>query len=174
MVGLLTTLVAIVLATACGNLRVDPASPRPNVDLPAASAPGRVELAPAILDSFVIPKTGSVNQVPVTGWRGTLLRGFQSGFGTGSSGQVLVLREAELTFGPAAIGTGGTAAVRARIRFKSSLSDASGTEVGRISGEVSARDAATSPTPEAMTANAAQAVEAMYEQIAEKIAHPDK
>jgi hypothetical protein len=30
------------------------------------------------------------------------------------------------------------------------------------------------PTPEAMTANASQATEAMYEQIADKIAHPEK
>src|SRR5262249_32181194 len=90
----------------------------------------------------------------------------------GESHNVLVVREAELTFGPAALSTGGTAAVRATIRFKSSVTDADGRELGRISGEVYARDAATSPTAAAMTANASQAIEAMYEEIGNKIAHP--
>ena len=172
--GLFPLLLAGVSVTACGNLRVDPASPRPNVDLPAAISPAKLTLDPSIQDSFVIPKTGSVNEVPVSGWRTTLTRGFEAGYKGGSTGLVLVLREAELTFGPAAIGSGGTAAVRARIRFKSSVENAAGKEVGRITGEVMARDAATSPTPEAMTANAAQAVEALYEGIAAKIAEPAK
>jgi hypothetical protein len=110
----------------------------------------------------------------VSGWRTTLTQAFANGFKGGSVDRVLVLREAELTFGPAAIGPQGTAAVRARIRFKSSIADASGKEVIRISGDVIARDAATTPTLEAMTANASQATEAMYEQIADKIEHPEK
>jgi hypothetical protein len=165
---------AILLAAGCGNLRVNAATPHPNVDLPAALSPKKLELAPAIADAFVIPKTDAVNQVPVTGWRTTLARGFESGFKDSASQLVLQLREADLSFGPAALGRGGTAAVRARIRFKSSLLDASGKEVGRVFGEVEARDAATSPTPEAMTANASQAVEAMYEAIAAKLAGPAK
>ena len=137
-------------------------------------SPGTLTIAPAIADSFVIPSSPSVNAVPVNGWRGTLERGFEAGFQGGPHDHVLILRDAELSFGPAAIGRGGTAAVRAHIRFKSSLADAAGTELARISGDVDARDAATSPTPEAMTLNASQATEAMYEAIAQKIAHPDK
>lgn len=163
----------LILVAACGNLRVDPASPRPNVDLAPAVSPVSLTLDASIRDSFVIPHTPSVNEVPVSGWRGTLTRGFDAAFKGGASDHVLVLREAELSFGPAAIGMGGTAAVRAHIRFKSSLVDPSGNEVGRISGDVDARDAATSPNPEAMTMNAAQATEAMYEQIADRIAHPE-
>jgi hypothetical protein len=160
---------AILLTAACGNLRVNAASPRPNVDLPAAISPVKLDLDPAIVDEFVIPKTDAVNQVPVTGWRSTLSKGFENGFKGGSSTFVLQLREADLSFGPAAIGPGGTAAVRARIRFKSSIVDASGKELARVGGEVVARDAATSPSPEGMTANASEAVEAMYEGIAAKI-----
>jgi hypothetical protein len=126
-----SSLGALVFVAACGNLRVDPASPRPNVDLAAAISPASLTLDASIRDSFVIPRTPSVNEVPVSGWRGTLTRGFDAGFKGGASGRVLVLREAELSFGPAAIGMGGTAAVRAHIRFKSSLVDPSGAELGR-------------------------------------------
>ena len=150
------------------------ASPRPNVDLPAGISPTKLDLDASIADAFVIPKTDAVNQVPVTGWRTTLTRGFDSGFKGSSTQLVLQLREADLSFGPAALYTGGTAAVYARVRFKSSVIDGAGKEVQRIAGEVVARDAATSPTPEAMTANASQAVEAMYESIAAKIAEPGK
>ncbi len=170
----LRVLLVLCGVAACGNLRVDPASPRPNVDLPSAMSPAAVTLAPGIPDQVVIPKTPSVNAVPVSGWRTTLTRAFENGFKGGSKERVLVLREAELTFGPAALGPGGTAAVRAHIRFKSTVADPSGNELIRIFGEVEARDAATVPTAEAMTANAAQATEAMYEQIAKKILHPDE
>jgi len=92
-----------------------------------------------------------------------------SGFSGGSSHRSLRLRLVQLSFSPVALGPGGTAAVRATIRFKASVLDENGEEVERESGEVSARDAATRPTPEAITANASQAVEAMYETIAAKI-----
>ena len=170
-------MIIYLIATGCGlpqmmlgaELRVDPASPRPNIDLPAAQAPRKLELDPSIVDAFVVPKTDAVNAVPVSGWRTTLMRGFASGFRESSSSRSLKLREVQLSFGPVAIGLGGTAAVRATIRFKVSVLDESGEEVERESGEVSARDAATRPAPEAMTANASQAVEAMYEAIASKI-----
>jgi hypothetical protein len=97
------------------------------------------------------------------------MRGFTSGFNGGSSHRSLRLRDLQLSFSPVALGPGGTAAVRATIRFKASVLDENGEEVERESGEVSARDAATRPTPEAITANASQAVEAMYEAIAVKI-----
>ncbi|HEX8796202.1 MAG TPA: hypothetical protein VF765_34870 [Polyangiaceae bacterium] len=151
------------------NLRVDPASPRPNVDLPAAGAPSRLKLGDSIVDQFVIPKSDSVNAVPVSGWRTTLSRGFDSGFKGGTSGLVLQIREAELTFAPAALRGGITSAARARIRYKASLLDPSGKELARLSGDADAHDAITQPQPSAMTANAAQAVEAMYETIAAKL-----
>src|SRR6185436_813547 len=131
---------------ACGNLRVDPASPRPNVDLPPEMSPSALTLDPAIPDSFVIPKTPSVNKVPVSGWRSTLTAAFHNGFKVAPGGPVVILREASLSFGPAAIKAAGTAAVRARIRFKATITDASGQELGRISGDVDAHDAATVPS----------------------------
>jgi len=151
------------------NLRVDPAAPRPNVDLPAAEAPSKLQIDDSIVDQFVIPKSDSVNAVPVSGWRSTLTRGFESGFKGGSSGLVLQIREAELTFAPAALVGGVTAAARARIRYKASLLDPSGKELVRLSGDADAHDAVTQPQPPALTANAAQAVEAMYEKIAAEL-----
>lgn len=148
------------------DLRVDPASPRPNVDLPAAAAPSKLQLDDSIVDQFVIPKSDSVNAVPVSGWRSTLTHGFESGFKGGTSGLVLQIREADLTFAPAALIGGVTAAARARIRYKASLLDPSGKEIARLSGDADAHDVATRPQPSALTANAAQAVEAMYEAIA--------
>lgn len=166
-------MIAYLMVAGCGlmlgELRVDPASPHPNIDLTAAQAPHTLELDPGIVDSFVVPKTDSVNDVPVSGWRTTLMRGFASGFKDSSSNRSLRLRDLQLSFSPVALGPGGTAAVRATIRFKASVLDENGEEVERESGEVSARDAATRPTPEAITANASQAVEAMYEAIAVKI-----
>jgi hypothetical protein len=162
------------IVAGCGSmlgaeLRVDPASPHPNIDLLPTQMPHTLELDPSIMDAFVVPKTDAVNEVPVSGWRSTLMRGFTSGFIGGSSHRSLRLRDLQLSFSPVALGPGGTAAVRATIRFKASVLDENGEEVERESGEVSARDAATRPTPEAITANASQAVEAMYEAIAVKI-----
>lgn len=162
--------VLVALSACVPNLRVDPASPRPNVDLPAAVSPSKLELDESIADQFVIPKSDSINAVPVSGWRTTLTRGFDSGFKGGTSGLVLQIREADLTFSPAALRGGITSAARARIRFKASILDPSGKELARVSGDADAHDAATQPQPPAMTANAAQAVEAMYEGIAAKLA----
>jgi hypothetical protein len=49
-----------------GELRVDPASPRPNIDLLPTQMPHRLELDPSIMDAFVVPKTDAVNEVPVS------------------------------------------------------------------------------------------------------------
>jgi hypothetical protein len=157
---------------ACGNLRVDPASPRPNVNISPDITPIKLTLDPEIPDNFVIPETPAVNQVPVNGWRGTLTAAFHNAFKGGASDRVLILRVAALSFGPAVLSETGTEAVRARLRFKASVTNASGQELSRISGDVVSRDAATTASPEAMTASASQATEAMYEQIADKLAHP--
>ena len=64
----------VALLTGCWHLAVGPASPRPNVMLAQDKSPATLVLAPGIPDQFVIPSTGSVNKVPVRGWRTTLDR----------------------------------------------------------------------------------------------------
>jgi len=131
----------------------------------AARSPSALQLDASILDAYTIPSTASVNAVPVTGWRGTLESGFHSAFPGASSGRTLQLLQAELSFGAAAVGMGGTAAVRASIRFKARLLDASGKELGAVAGTADAHDANTSASEGGMTANASEAVEALYEML---------
>jgi hypothetical protein len=154
----------------CWHLAVGPAAPRPNVMLAQDKTPAALVLDPGIADTFVIPGTGSVNSVPVRGWRGTLEAGFRSAFPPGSpTGRKLELIEAELTFAPAAVGFGGTAAVRANIRFKARVLDASGKEIGVLAGNAAAREANVSASEAGMTDNASKAVEALYEVLATEL-----
>ena len=51
----------------CANLAVAPSSPHPNVMLPADKTPAALVLAPQIPQSFTVPGTASVNEVPVRG-----------------------------------------------------------------------------------------------------------
>jgi hypothetical protein len=129
--------------------------------------PAAIVLDPAIRDEFVIPGTGSVRQVTVRSWRTTLTAGYQSAFLTaGSSGRRLLLLKADLSFGPAAVSSAGTAAVFAAIRYQAKLLDSSGNELGAIAGNAQAREANTSVREAAMTDNASKAVEALYEALA--------
>lgn len=161
-------LTLMLLATGC-VLNVGPASPHPNVMVHASEAPAALVLAPTIAESFVIPGTGSINQVNVTGWRTTLETGFHNAFPAESgSGRQLELLQAELGFSPRAVGRGGTAAVSANIRFKARLVSRSGEELGVLAGTAQAREAITRPS--GMTDNASKAVEAMYEMLTEELA----
>src|SRR5581483_10936065 len=86
----------------CWHLEVGPASPRPNVMLTPDRVPAALVLAAAVSNDDVIPATGSVNEVPVHGWRQTLETGFHNAYGTpGVLGRKLEILEAELTFSPA-------------------------------------------------------------------------
>jgi hypothetical protein len=147
------------------HLAVGPATPRPNVAIAPEKRPAKLVLGPAVADAYVVPKTGSVNEVPVRGWRGTLEAGYASAFPAAPTGRTLTIEEAELSFSPAAAGPGGTAAVYAVIRFKARVVDETGTKGGELAGTAQAREADVSPTEEGMTDNAAKAVEAMYEVI---------
>jgi hypothetical protein len=159
--------ICFVFLTGCWDLSVGPATPKPNVMLAQSQTPSQLVLASSIQDAFTIPSSGSVNSVPVSGWRSTLEYGFHSAFPTGSpDGRRLELLLAELAFGAAGVGMGGTAAVRASIRFKARLLDRSGGELAVLAGTAIARDANTSASPEGMTANASQAVEVLYEKLA--------
>ncbi len=161
----------LMVLPACGHLVVGPAVPRPNVMLAAVKVPAELVLAPTVPDAFVIPGTGSVNAVPVTGWRGTLDAGFKNAFASpGKDGRKLEILMAELSFGAAVVsGQFGTVAVTAAIRFKARLLDASGRELGALAGTAPARESNGSPTPAGMTDNAAKAVEALYETLAAEL-----
>jgi hypothetical protein len=151
--------------TGCvfGDLTVNPASPRPNVVIAADKSPTTLILAPSIPNDYVIPGTGSINEVTVHGWRQTLDAGFHAAFGGGPSGRKLELMEAELEFKPAAVGQGGTRAVVAAIRYKARVLDAQGQELSVYAGRATAREANTAANPQGMTDNASKAVESLYE-----------
>ncbi len=153
------------LVAACGHLAVEPSSPHPNVMLPANKVPGTLVLAPEITENFTIAGNASVNEVPVRGWRSTLTAGFRNAFPSGAEGgPKLELIEANLSFAPAAVGSGGTAAVVATIRFKARVIDRTGERA--LAGTVRAREANTSASEAGMTDNASKAVEALYEALA--------
>jgi hypothetical protein len=164
---LLATLVvaSATLVAGCWHLAVGPSSPRPNVVLAEGKTPGEILLTPGVSDDFVIPGNASVNQIPVHGWRQTLEAGFHNAFPSGAGKRKLELLSAELTFAPAAVGRGGTAAVVATIRFKARTLDGSGKELGVVAGTVQAREPNVSPTEAGMTDNASKAVEALYEML---------
>jgi hypothetical protein len=158
-------IISVLLIPGCwfSNLAVSPASPRPNVMLAEAKTPASLVLAPDIANDFVIPQNASMNAVPVHGWRQTLEAGFHNAFPSGSAGRKLELFSAELTFAPAAVGRGGTAAVVATIRFKARVLDPSGKELAVLAATAVAREANVSPSEAGMTDNASKAVEALYE-----------
>ena len=92
----LTAMIVQLMVAGCGlmlggELRVDPASPHPSIDLLPAQTPRKLELDPSIMEAFVVSKTDAVNEVPVSAWRSTLMRGFTSGFTGGSSNRSLRL-----------------------------------------------------------------------------------
>jgi hypothetical protein len=166
---LLAVFACSVSLCACSNLAVGPSSPRPNILLTADKTPARLVMGPAIKNDLTIADTASVNEVPVRGWRVTLEYGFRNAFPRAESGRTLELIEAELSFGPAAVGPGGTAAVVAHVRFKARVTDAAGAEVAALAGTATAREANTSASEEGMTRNAQLAVEALYEKLAAEL-----
>ena len=155
------------LVTACGPLKVGPATPRPNVVVAQANTPSVVLIAPGVPDQFVIPEANGIRSVNVRGWRGTLQAAFHNAFPSGGpNGRKLELVSVELSFAPAAVSAHyGVAAIIAQIRYKVRLLDASGQELGAAAGTVEAREASVSAKEEAMTNNAAKAVEALYEKV---------
>jgi uncharacterized lipoprotein YbaY len=158
---------AALLLSGC-SLNVGPSSPHPNVMVRANDAPAALVLDPSIQESFVIPRTGSINPVNVTGWRTTLENAFHNAFPEGNGGRKLEILQAELGFSPRAVSQAGTAAVSANIRFKARLVSATGDELGVLAATAQAREAVTNVND--TTANAAKAVEAMYEMLASEMA----
>lgn len=165
-------IVTVALFAGCRpNLTVVPTTPKPNVALSADSAPAALKLADSVKDEFSTTEEGGVMAVPVKGWRSTLTKGFESAFNpSGKEGRTLEILMADLSFAPAAVAANhNVVAVRAQIRFKARLLAADGTELGIVAGTAEARDANTSPSSETMTANAAQAVETMYEGLTSEL-----
>ncbi len=154
---------------ACAGGAIGPAAPRPNVVVAPGTAPASLALGSAVLDAFETPAGAGIVSVNVTGWRGTLTTAFQNAFnGVASGGLTLELMETELSFSPAAVnGNGSTVAAVAGIRFKARLLSADGQEVAALAGTVHARDPITSNGQ--MTANASQAVEALYETLVREL-----
>ena len=148
-----------------GHMAVGPATPHPNVVVAPEKAPGTLVLGPSVDNDFVIPATGSVREVPVHGWRATLEAAFHSAFSAPSSDRKLEILEARLSFAPAAVSRGATAAVTATIAFKARVLDGHDVELGIVAGTAQAKEANVSVTEAAMTDSAAKAVESLYEAL---------
>ncbi|HSC88523.1 MAG TPA: hypothetical protein VLC09_14675 [Polyangiaceae bacterium] len=162
-------ILALAASLAGCTPKVGVGSPKPNVALSGDKAPAELELDAAVPDAFTTPKT-SVTAVEVTGWRTTLTNGFQAAFGGATSSYKLHIVMAELSFAPAAVSSGGGVhAVRAQVRYKVRIVGSDGAELGVATGTVEAREANAVASEEAMTANASQAVEAMYETISAQL-----
>lgn len=160
---------------ACTS-NVGPLNPKPNVMVRPDIAPSRLVVDASVKDSFVISHPGAYLDVHVTGWRQSLQNGFGNAFPAGAtSGRTLELLQANLSFAPAAASTWGVAAVVAMIRFKARLVDRTGTEVASLAGTAQAREllpTPTGPADEALARNAAEAIEALYEQLSERLIAP--
>lgn len=153
------------LLSGCA-LQVFEADPRPNVP---AMKPLSVQLliASSVPDTHVIPGNGDVRQVSVARWHATLSRGFEAAFTPTGKDMSLALDRADLRFVPAAVvAGGGTAAVRAQITYKGKLLKGD-KEIIAFAGNAEAKSATASL--DGLTANAASAVESMYEAIAPKV-----
>lgn len=167
--GVLGLVTFMAFAVGC-RPEVRAGSPRPNVAIAGDQAPAELEIGQTVPNDFETPQT-SVASIKVHDWHTTLNNGFQSAFAGATSSSKLQILLAELSFAPAAVtSTGGVRAVQAQIRYKVRVVDASGEEVGVATGTVSAREANSAGTDDAMTTNASLAVEAMYEAIASQIA----
>ncbi|MSP60342.1 MAG: hypothetical protein EXR72_08370 [Myxococcales bacterium] len=83
-------LVAWLLSASCASPRrppcrpfwtcIGPANPQPKIHLPPSPTTLRLVLAPAVADAFQV-RRDPILRTEVTGWRGTLTRGFESGPG---------------------------------------------------------------------------------------------
>jgi len=163
------TLIVLALAAGCATPKVEAGSPRPNVDLPKSERSLRLQLEAAVRDEYGSELYGGT--IPVSGWRSTLERGFQSAFAGAfklsdkNADLTVVVAEAELVFaGTAYTRTGKPVSAEAQVRYKARLLDENGTVVRRSAATVASKRSASSAAE--VTPVAAGAVESMYEQIA--------
>lgn len=144
--------------------------PQPNIALSAELAPSELKIDSSVPNEFKTPPSSGMMEFPVHDWHQTLTNGFQSAFSDASSGHQLQLLLADLSFAPNAVtAQGQVRAVRAQIRFKARLVSQTGEELAVIAGTVESREANTQGSDDAMTLNAAYAVESLYEAIAAKL-----
>ena len=130
------TLIVLALAAGCATPKVEAGSPRPNVDLPKSERSLRLQLEAAVRDEYGSELYGAT--IPVSGWRSTLERGFQSAFAGAfklsdkNADLTVVVAEAELVFaGTAYTRTGKPVSAEAQVRYKARLLDENGTVVRR-------------------------------------------
>lgn len=157
-----------VFASGC-VIVVQEASPRPNVDVDPVAEPLVLVMDPSIKDRYDVPAQAAIAAVEVSSWRKTLQAGYDaslaSASGSGSGVLEVRLMRADLSFSSAAVTAEGTAvAARAHVTYQARLVDASGQTIRKSIGTAVAKTAVTSKYE--ATANAASAVESMYELIA--------
>ena len=160
-------LMIMLFGVGCGTLSVGAGAPRPNVMVAVDKQPSTLVLDPGILDASEIPPIGAIPTVEVRDWRQSLTAGYQSAFPAGApAGVTLVLLKAELSFAPASAGRHEVTTMQAMVRFQARLLDAAGNELGTLAGTALAPGATASFNERDLSANAATAVEALYERLA--------
>lgn len=166
-VGAVLSLVVVLDAGCQYHLDVRLGAPHPNIVSGLDSAPSSLVIGSAVQDVYVVPNSGAIYQTNIFDWRATIQAGFDNGFVAGGHGLTLEIVRADLSFAPEAVDASGvTRAARAMIRFQARTLDANGTPQQAFAGTVSAREAITDITGTIPTTNAAEAVEAMFEEIA--------
>ncbi|WP_224368898.1 hypothetical protein [Hyalangium versicolor] len=168
---IVVALVTLLLAQGCSRAAVVQGHPSPNIDLPEKSTSLEFVMDESIQDQYPAEVDGK-QTVNVSEWRATLLNGFSSGFKSAfkpaadKADLTLQLNEAVLSFSPTAFGRyGAIQAAEAQVRYKARLLDSQGQVLRRSTGTVSSKKPITDN--DAVTSGAANAVESMYEKIAQ-------
>jgi hypothetical protein len=169
--ALAAVLCATQLCACAGTIAVKTGNPRPNINLGKSDQKMKLDLAEGVRDAFKQPGSNTMAPFEMTGWRGTLKNAFKNSFGNfyavvdDGADVTLQVEEAELSFVPAAVEQGGnTVAIRAQVRYRANVVDATGAVVKRLAGTVESKQAVSDR--DAVGRAADSAVETMFETIA--------
>jgi hypothetical protein len=160
-------ILCIALLPGCA-VTVGAVDPTPNVLLPRSSRSLAVQLAPEVLDAFVVPDDSPWFELKVTGWRASMASGFHNGlaryFAHGEKNDLtLVVLLAEPRLAYAGRGLGGSL-VHAQIRFQAELLDANNQVIKTWADTAVSRN--TFSIGDYAGNGVGSAIEAMYEEIA--------
>jgi len=160
-------------------LNVAATNPRPNFNIPQSGKTLSLVLDTNIGDAFTIPPSNGVTTTNVTGWHKTLRNGFENGFKDhykltgGRTDLVLTLKRADMGFAPTSVLVDqrgenyGAASIRSQIVYNAQLVSSDGTIIGSSANTAESKKSITDPKE--MSQSVGDAVESMYEIIADEI-----
>ncbi len=167
-------LVFVVLSGCTASVRGSAAVPRPRIDLPASNLSLGLD-ARSVPDQFTIPEQSGIRAIEVEGWRTTVQAGFRNGparfFAAGQPPDyTLKFLSVDLVYVPVAVRRdGGAVQVVAQVSYMAQLVDKAGQVTARTRGEATSKSSWQSYESERV---AAEAVAAMYEDIADRLLAP--